>query len=102
MIGSSLYYVFVIIRGEMWLLDSLILGATFVGYMWLLFRLPKDKNEADEVLEGPPRALMEVEPLARRLATIIGLFAFAALTFLSVTDAFVESIRTTAVSLIVS
>jgi cation:H+ antiporter len=101
MIGSSLYYVFVMIRGEMSLLDSLILGATFVGYMWLLFRLPTDKNEADEILEGPPRALMQVKSLARRVAAIIGLFVFAALTFVFVTDAFVESIRTIAVSLLV-
>src|SRR5437899_11413363 len=101
MIGSSIYYVFVIIRGEMSLLDSLILGATFVGYMWLLFRLPTDKNETDEVLEGPPRALMEVKPMARRLAAIVGLFVFAALTFVFVTDAFVESIRTIAVSFLV-
>jgi cation:H+ antiporter len=101
MIGSSIYYVFVIIRGEMSLFDSLILGATFVGYMWLLFRLPTDKNEADELLEGPPRALMEVKSVARRLAAIIGLFVFAALTFIFVTDAFVESIRTIAVSLLV-
>jgi len=101
MIGSSLYYVFVMVRGEMSLLDSLILGAAFVGYMWLLFRLPTDKNGPDEVLEGPPRALMEVKPLVRRLAAIVGLFVFAALTFVFVTDAFVESIRTIAVSLLV-
>jgi len=101
MIGSSLYYVFVMVRGEMSLLDSLILGAAFVGYMWLLFRLPTDQNGPDEVLEGPPRALMEVKPLVRRLAAIVGLFVFAALTFVFVTDAFVESIRTIAVSLLV-
>jgi len=100
MIGSSLYYIFVMIRGEMSLLDSLILGTTFVGYMWLLFRLPTDR-ETDQVLEGPPRALTEVKPVARRLAAIIGLFVFAALTFVFVTDAFVESIRTIAVSLLV-
>jgi len=101
MLGSSLYYIFVIIRGELSLLDSLILGVTFVAYMWLLFRLPTDKNQPDEVLEGPPRALLDVKPPARRLATIIGLFVFAALTFVFVTDAFVESIRTIAVSLFV-
>jgi cation:H+ antiporter len=44
---------------------------------------------------------MDVNPVARRLAAIIGLFVFAALTFVFVTDAFVESIRTIAVSLLV-
>jgi cation:H+ antiporter len=101
MLGSSLYYIFVMIRGELSLLDSLILSVIFVGYMWLLFRLPSEKEGADEVLEGPPRALMEVKPVAVRLAAIIGLFVFAGLTFVFVTDSFVESIRTIAVSLLV-
>jgi len=101
MLGSSLYYLFVILRGELTLLDSLILGVTFVGYMWLLFRLPTEKDGQEEVLEGPPRALMEVKSVARRLTAIVGLFVFAALTFVFVTDAFVESIRSIAVSFLV-
>lgn len=101
MLGSSLYYLFVILRGELSLLDSLILGITFVGYMWLLFRLPTEKDGQEAVLEGPPRALMELKSVKRRLAAIVGLFVFAALTFVFVTDAFVESIRTIAVSFLV-
>jgi cation:H+ antiporter len=101
MMGSSLYYLFVILRGELSILDSLILGATFVGYMWLLFRLPTEREGPEEVLEGPPRALMEMKPVARRLGAIVGLFVFAALTFVFVTDAFVESIRTIALSFLV-
>ncbi len=81
MLGSSLYYLFVMLRGELSILDSLILGVTFVGYMWLLFRLPTEK-------EGPGEL-------------IVGLFVFAALTFVFVTDAFVESIRTIAVSFLI-
>jgi len=100
MLVSSLYYIFVMIRGELSLLDSLILSILFVGYMWLLFRLPSEKEAPDEVLEGPPRALMDVKPVAVRLAAIIGLFVFAAVTFVFVTDSFVESIRTIAVSLL--
>jgi cation:H+ antiporter len=101
MLGSSLYYILVLIRGALSLVDSLVLGATFVGYMWLLYRLPTEKDELDEVLEGPPRAIIEMKSIARRLAVIIGLFVFAGLTFVFVTDAFVESIRTIAVSLLV-
>ncbi len=101
MLGSSLYYLFVMLRGELSILDSLILGVTFVGYMWLLFRLPTEKEGPGEVLEGPPRALMKVKSVARRLALIVGLFVFAALTFVFVTDAFVESIRTIAVSFLI-
>ncbi|HEV2119543.1 MAG TPA: hypothetical protein VGS11_05510 [Candidatus Bathyarchaeia archaeon] len=98
MLGSSLYYLFVILRGELSILDSLILGATFAGYMWFLFRLPTEKDGQDEVLEGPPRVILELKSAKRKLAVIIGLFVFAALTFVLITDAFVESIRTIAVS----
>lgn len=101
MLGSTAYYAFVLIRGELSLLDSLILGGTFVGYMWLLFRLPTDKDDKDEVLEGAPRALVRVTPPSRRIAAIVGLFVFSALTFVFVTDAFVESIRTIAISFLV-
>jgi cation:H+ antiporter len=96
MLGSSLYYILVIIRGEVSLLDSLILGLTFVGYMWLLFRLPADSDRPEEILEGPSQALVSVKSIPRRVIAIVGLFIFAALTFVLVTDAFVESIRTIA------
>jgi cation:H+ antiporter len=93
MLGSSLYYMFVIIRGEISLLDSLILGLTFLGYMWLLYRLPADKDRPEEILEGPSQALVNVKSIPRRVIAIVGLFLFAALTFVFVTDSFVESIR---------
>jgi cation:H+ antiporter len=101
MLGSSLYYTFVIIRGEISLLDSLILGLTFVGYMWLLFRLPADSDKPEEILEGPSQALVSVKSIPRKVTAIVGLFIFAALTFVLVTDAFVESIRTIADSFLV-
>jgi cation:H+ antiporter len=101
MLGSSLYYTFVIIRGEISLLDSLILGLTFVGYMWLLFRLPADSDKPEEILEGPSQALVNVKSIPRKVTAIVGLFIFAALTFVLVTDAFVESIRTIADSFLI-
>jgi cation:H+ antiporter len=101
MLGSSLYYALVIIRGEISLLDSLILGLTFVGYMWLLFRLPADSDKPEEILEGPSQALVNVKSIPRKVTAIVGLFIFAALTFVLVTDAFVESIRTIADSFLI-
>lgn len=93
MLGSSLYYILVIIRGELSLLDSSILGLTFIGYMWLLFRLPADPDEPEEILEGPSQALVDIKSTSRRATAIVGLFLFTALTFVFVTDSFVESIR---------
>ena len=101
MLGSSLYYTLVIIRGEISLLDSLILGLTFVGYMWLLFRLPADSDKPEEILEGPSQALVNVKSIHRKVTAIVGLFIFAALTFVLVTDAFVESIRSIADSFLI-
>jgi cation:H+ antiporter len=101
MLGSSLYYILVIIRGEISLLDSTILGLAFVGYMWLLFRLPPDRDGPPEILEGPSEALINLKPIARRVTAIVGLFIFAALTFVFVTDSFVESIRRIADSFLV-
>lgn len=96
MLGSTLYYTIVIIRGEISLVDSAILGLAFVGYMWLLLRLPASPDEPEEILEGPSQSLVEIRSTSRRAIAIIGLFLFTALTFVFVTDSFVESIRTIA------
>jgi cation:H+ antiporter len=101
MLGSSLYYLFIILRGEISLLDSLILGLTFAGYMWLLFRLPASQDEPEEILEAQSQALVDLKTNTRRAAAIIGLFIFVALTFVFVTDSFVESIRAIADSFLV-
>src|SRR5260370_8180441 len=69
--------------------------------MWLLFRLPADKDEPEEILEGPSQAIVNVKSITRRVAAIVGLFIFTALTFAFVTDAFVESIRTIADSFLI-
>jgi cation:H+ antiporter len=96
MLGSTLYYILVIIRGEISLLDSAILGLTFIGYMWLLFRLPASPDEPEEILEGPSQALVEIKSTSRRATAVVGLFLFTGLTFVFITDSFVESIRTIA------
>ena len=96
MLSSTLYYVFIIVRGEISLVDSIILGSTFVGYMWLLFRLPTSPDEPEEILEDQSQALVEMTSAPRRAVTIMGLFLFTGLTFAFVTDSFVESIRTIA------
>lgn len=101
MLGSTLYYTFIIIRGEISLLDSSILGLAFLGYMWLLSRLPASPDEPEEILEDPSKALVEIGSTSRRATVIIGLFLFVALTFVFVTGAFVESIKTIADSFLV-
>ncbi len=90
---SSLYYVWILIEGALTILDSAILGGAFVAYMWILARLPAGKDEPKEVLGATSLALAEIKSPRRKLALIAALFLFSGLTFVLITDAFVESIR---------
>jgi cation:H+ antiporter len=93
MLGSSLYYVWILIEGSLTLLDSIVLAGTFVVYMWMLARLPRRRSEPEEALEGPSKELAEIKSKRRKLAAIIGLFLFGGLTFILITDSFVVSIQ---------
>lgn len=93
MLGSSLYYVWILIEGSLTLLDSIVLLGVFALYMWMLARLPRGREEPEEALEGPVKSLAEIKSGRRKIAAIAGLFLFAALTFVLITDSFVVSIQ---------
>ena len=93
LLGASLFYVWILIEGALTIWDSIVLVAAFVAYMWTLARLPADKEEPKETLAGPTLTLTEIKSKGRKLAAIAALFLFGGLTFLLITDAFVESIR---------
>ncbi len=44
MLGASLYYLLILFKETLTLLDSLILSGTFLAYMWILSRLPLRKR----------------------------------------------------------
>ena len=94
--GASLYYVWILIEGALTLIDSLILGGAFVAYMWILSRVPAEKDGHKEEIEGPSLALAEIKSKRKKTVIITGLFLFGGLTFVLITDAFVESIRSIA------
>ncbi len=93
LLGASLYYIWILIEGVLTLLDSLVLGGVFVAYMWLLTRIPADKDDQNEELGGPSLALAGIKSKRRKTLLIAGLFLFGGLTFVLVSDPFVESIR---------
>jgi cation:H+ antiporter len=93
LLGASLYYVWILIEGVLTLIDSLILGATFIAYMWILSRIPTERGNQKEEVEGPSLALAEIKSKRKKIALITGLFLFGGLTFVLITDAFVESVR---------
>lgn len=95
MLGSSLYYLWILVEKAITLLDSIILAGTFVGYMWILARLPMEKGEAEEdPLEGPPLALASFRSSRTKFVVIAMLFLFGGLAFFYLSGPFVESIRT--------
>ena len=97
MLGSSLYYVWILVEKAITLLDSIILAGTFVGYMWILARLPMEKGETEEdALEGPPLALASIRSSRTKFGVIAMLFLFGGLAFFYLSGPFVESIRTLA------
>ena len=93
MLGSSLYYVWILIEGSLTILDSIVLLGVFALYMWMLARLPRGRDEPEEALEGPVKSIAEIKSGRRKIAAIAGIFLFAALTFVLITDSFVVSIQ---------
>lgn len=93
MLGSSLYYVWILIEGSLTIIDSIVLIGIFVLYMWMLSRLPRGRDEAEEAAEGPVKSLAEIKSKNRKIAAILSLFLFGALTFVLITDSFVVSIQ---------
>jgi cation:H+ antiporter len=93
MLGSSLYYIWILIEGNLTIVDSVALIAIFALYMWILARLPRGKDETEEIAQGPVKSLIEIRPKRRKIATIAGLFLFSALTFVLIIDSFIVSIQ---------
>ena len=93
LLGASLYYVWILIEGQLTIYDSVVLAGVFVVYMWMLARLPGGKSEPEESLSQASRSLTEIKSKKRRTATIISLFLFGGLTFSLITDSFVVSIQ---------
>ncbi len=99
MLGATSYYVLIWLRGSLVLVDTVLLLATFSGYLWMLSKLPSEKGDAQEMLDASPRAIVELRTRNRRIMAILGLFAFSSLVFVFISTPFVDSINTIAVAL---
>src|SRR6058998_4050663 len=93
MLGASLYYVVVLIQEELTIFDAIVWVGIFAAYMWMLARLPRGKDGPEEPLLGPSRAILEIKSTRKKTGAILGLFLFAGLTFVLITDSFVTSIQ---------
>jgi len=93
MLGASLYYVWVLIEQQLTIFDAIVWAGIFVAYMWMLARLPRGKEGSEEPLLGPSLAIVEIKSTRKKTGAILGLFLFAGLTFVLITDSFVTSIQ---------
>lgn len=75
------------IRGNVSLIDLVVLGAIFVAYVWHAAVQPAEKPD----LVGPPIAIAALPQRRRRLATLI-IFLFAAGMILAAAEPFAEGL----------
>ncbi len=100
MLLSSLYYIVILLKGTITILDSAVLATIFGAYMWVLTRLPPENERPDQVLSGSPLALVKLKGAGRRIGAIGALFTFSAVVFVLITDPFVTSLQKIAIVLL--
>jgi len=99
MLGATLYYVLIWLRGSLEIVDTIVLLAAFLGYLWMLSRLPSEREDPQAVLDASPRAIVDLRTRKHRIVAILGLFSFSGLVFVFISTPFVDSINTIAVAL---
>jgi cation:H+ antiporter len=99
---ASSWYLVVLARGQLTLLDSAVLGGAFVAYLWLLNRLPAEEAEEKEELLAPPRLLVELQPRWARRAALLGLFALGGTVMWAVAHPFLDAMQEVALAIGVS
>jgi cation:H+ antiporter len=89
-LGAATLYNFVIpVKGNISLIDSAVLISLFLGYIYLVSRLPAREPE----LVGPSLTLGSLSTRRRR-GMVTLLFLYAALTIFSAAEPFVEGLKT--------
>ena len=54
MLGATLYYVLIWLRGSLEVIDTFVLLATLLGYLWMLSRLPSERQDPGRRLARRP------------------------------------------------
>ena len=87
LLAASIYAVTIPFKGEISLLDFVIMAAIFAWYIWRLSKLPAEEPH----LIGPAAAIGGLSVLPRRLVTA-GLAVMAAVVILLVAEPFAEAL----------
>ncbi|HTP24624.1 MAG TPA: hypothetical protein VMK12_03055, partial [Anaeromyxobacteraceae bacterium] len=79
------------------LLDSAVLGSTFITYLWLLNRLPAQKEGKEELL-APSRFIVELESIWLRRGVLFALFALGGTAMWAVAHPFLGAMQKLAIA----
>ncbi len=90
---SSLYFVIVLLKGTITIVDSAALLAMFVAYMWALFKLSPEEKEKEDDLIDMCKVIVNVENKRLKTAIIFSLFLVGGITFLFIAEPFINSLR---------
>ena len=91
---ATIYAFTIVLRGQLHLADTFVLGALFCAYVWTNF-----KSEVVEVELVGPSALIGALPTPQRRTAVGVLFVIAAGTIVLMAEPFVESLKDTGQSL---
>jgi len=98
LVPPLLYFVWIIHKGTLGLVDAGVLIALYLAYLVLLNRLPPKDHEEVEDVALVARAVIRMPPLRRKLA-IAGLFLLGGVALYLVAAPFLESMKGLAVAL---
>lgn len=91
---ASLYFCKVVFISKcLSLIDSVVLTAIFVWYMWVLKRLPPETEETKEDLFPMSRYLVDIRPEVLKRVSVVMLFVVGGVTMLFIAHPFVEGMR---------
>ncbi len=87
LLAATLYSFTIPLKGTISLLDTVVLGSIFVGYVWVIGRAHAEEPE----LVGPARTLGAMQPMPRRTSLAV-LFVVAACAVFAAAEPFAEGL----------
>jgi cation:H+ antiporter len=96
-----LYFVIIVLKGTLTLFDSVVLFLMYIGYLYVLRKIPPQDQEKTEDLDRIPRWILKQQPVKRNLS-IAFLFLFGGIWLYLVAEPFLHSMLAMATFLGVS
>jgi cation:H+ antiporter len=91
--SSTVYSLLWVVRGTLGLMDSIVLGAIFAFYLFVLWRMPAAEEDEIELLRGIPRRVMEERSRAFQRNFAIGAFLLGGTVLFLSAEPFVQGMK---------